>query len=107
MLTKYLFFIIILVLLVVAAKKSVQSSEHFEDVKKSKRAELEDININEISNQYVSADGQTVELIENKELIGSFKLDNIDISNDNQNSDDDFINIKSDEEDNNIDIDKI
>ena len=78
MLTKYVFFILIIVLLVCAAKKSVQSSEHFEDVKKSRKAELEDINIDEISTEYVSADGQTVELIENKELIGSFKLDNID-----------------------------
>ena len=78
MLTKYVFFILIIVLLVCAAKKSVQSSEHFEDVKKSGKAELEDINIDEISTEYVSADGQTVELIENKELVGSFKLDNID-----------------------------
>jgi hypothetical protein len=78
MLTKYVFFILIIVLLVCAAKKSVQLSEHFEDVKKSNKAELEDINIDDISRDYVSADGQTVELIDNKELIGSFKLDNID-----------------------------
>jgi hypothetical protein len=78
MLTKYVFFIIIIVLLVCAAKRSVQSSEHFEDVKKSRKLELDEININEISTEYVSADSQIVELIENKELIGSFKLDNID-----------------------------
>jgi hypothetical protein len=66
------------VLLVCAAKRSVQSSEHFEDVKKSRKLELDEININEISTEYVSADSQIVELIENKELIGSFKLDNID-----------------------------
>jgi hypothetical protein len=78
MLTKYVFFILIIVLLVCAAKTSVQSSEHFEDVNKLRKEELNDINIDQISTEYVSADGQTVELIENKELLGSFKLDNID-----------------------------
>ena len=63
MLTKYVFFILIIVLLVCAAKTSVQSSEHFEDVKTLRKEEVDDINIDEISTEYVSADGQIVDAI--------------------------------------------
>ena len=71
MLIKYLFCILILVLLVCGAKASIQTSENFKDVS-------DDITISDVSKDYSSADSQIVEVIENKELIGSFKLDNID-----------------------------
>ena len=71
MLIKYLFCILILVLLVCGAKASIQTSENFKDVS-------DDITISDVSKDYSPADSQIVEVIENKELIGSFKLDNID-----------------------------
>lgn len=67
---------LIIVLLVCAAKSSVK--EHFEDeITDEEPVKKDNITI-DASVDYVSADSKIVELIENKELTGSFKLDNID-----------------------------
>ena len=78
MLTKYIFFVLIVVLLVYAAKSSVR--EHFEDEIINDDVDMakpDNISV-DASPDYVSADSKIVELIENKEIIGSFKLDNVD-----------------------------